>query len=130
MRGIPGIRRGHHRHAAPAFRHRGPDPAAGPAGGPGPDRGVGRLDNGSALLTGVVVARADFVKEHPAAVSNFLEQYSASVDWVNANTADAAALIGEYSIVDAPSRKRHCPTARPTKCPSWCAPPAFRRSCS
>ena len=35
------------------------------------------LDNGSALLTGVVVARADFVKEHPAAVSNFLEQYSA-----------------------------------------------------
>ena len=42
MRGIPGIRRGHHRHAAPAFRHRGPDPAAGPAGGPGPDRGVGR----------------------------------------------------------------------------------------
>ena len=26
--------------------------------------------------------------------------------------------------------ERHCPTARPTKCPSWCAPPAFRRSCS
>ena len=46
------------------------------------------------LITGVVVARADFVKEHPAAVSDFLEQYSASVDWVNANTAEAAELIG------------------------------------
>ena len=67
------------------------------------------LDNGSALLTGVVVARADFVKEHPAAVSNFLEQYSASVDWVNANTADAAALIGEYSIVDAAVAEKALP---------------------
>ena len=59
------------------------------------------LDNGSALLTGVVVARADFVKEHPTAVSDFLEQYSASVEWVNANTAEAAELIGSYDIVEA-----------------------------
>ena len=67
------------------------------------------LDNGSALLTGVVVARADFVKEHPAAVSNFLEQYSASVDWVNANTAEAAELIGGYDIVDAAVAEKALP---------------------
>lgn len=67
------------------------------------------LDNGSALLTGVVVARADFVKEHPAAVSNFLEQYSASVDWVNANTAEAAELIGGYDIVDATVAEKALP---------------------
>ena len=67
------------------------------------------LDNGSALLTGVVVARADFVKEHPAAVSDFLEQYSASVDWVNANTADAAELIGGYDIVDAAVAEKALP---------------------
>ena len=66
------------------------------------------LDNGSALLTGVVVARADFVKEHPAAVSNFL-QYSASVDWVNANTAEAAELIGGYDIVDATVAEKALP---------------------
>ena len=59
------------------------------------------LDNGSALITGVVVARRDVVEAHPQAVERFLEQYAASVDWVNANTADAAALIGEYGIVDA-----------------------------
>ena len=67
------------------------------------------LDNGSALLTGVVVARADFVKEHPAAVSNFLAQYSASVDWVNANTAEAAELIGGYDIVDATVAEKALP---------------------
>ena len=67
------------------------------------------LDNGSALLTGVVVARADFVKEHPAAVSDFLEQYSASVDWVNNNTADAAQLIGDYGIVDAAVAEKALP---------------------
>ena len=58
------------------------------------------LDNGSALLTGVVVARADFVEEHPAAVEEFLTSYAESVEWVNANTAEAAELIGGYDIVD------------------------------
>jgi NitT/TauT family transport system substrate-binding protein len=59
------------------------------------------LDNGSALLTGVAVARRDFVEAHPAAVAAFLADYADSVAWVNANTADAAALIGDYDIVDA-----------------------------
>ena len=48
------------------------------------------LDNGSALITGVIVARR-------------------AVDWVNANTADAAALIGEYSIVDAAVAEKALP---------------------
>ena len=59
------------------------------------------LDNGSALITGVIVARRAVVEENPAAVEAFLKDYAASVDWVHANAADAAALIGEYSIVDA-----------------------------
>ena len=59
------------------------------------------LDNGSALLTGVVVARKDVVEENPAAIDAFLADYAQSVEWVNANTADAAALIGDYGIVDA-----------------------------
>ena len=67
------------------------------------------LDNGSAMLTGVVVARADFVAEHPAAVEQFLTSYAESVDWVNDNTADAAALISGYDIVDAAVAEKALP---------------------
>ena len=67
------------------------------------------LDNGSALLTGVVVARADFVEEHPAAVEEFLTSYAESVEWVNANTAEAAELIGGYDIVDAAVAEKALP---------------------
>ena len=59
------------------------------------------LDNGSGMITGVVVARKSFVEEHPAAVAAFLEDYAASVDWVNSNTADAAQLISEFDIIEA-----------------------------
>ena len=67
------------------------------------------LDNGSALITGVIVGRRAVVEENPAAVNEFLKDYAASVDWVNANTADAAALIGEYGIVDAAVAEKALP---------------------
>jgi NitT/TauT family transport system substrate-binding protein len=53
----------------------------------------------SALLTGVVVARTEFIEQNPKAVSLFLDNYKASVDYVTNNQAEAAALIGEYDIV-------------------------------
>lgn len=53
----------------------------------------------SALITGVAVVRRAFAEARPDAVNGFLDAYSASVDYVNANTADAAALVGEYDIV-------------------------------
>lgn len=68
-----------------------------------------RLDNGSTLITGVIVARRSIVEEKPAAVDAFLKDYAESVDWVNANTADAAALIGEYGIVDAAVAEKALP---------------------
>lgn len=67
------------------------------------------LDNGSALLTGVVVARKDVVEENPAAIDAFLADYAQSVEWVNANTTDAAALIGDYGIVDAAVAEKALP---------------------
>ena len=67
------------------------------------------LDNGSGLITGVIVARREVVEENPAAVNEFLKEYAASVDWVNANTADAAALIGEHGIVDAAVAEKALP---------------------
>lgn len=60
----------------------------------------GALDNGSAMVTGVAVARRAFVEEHPEAVDRFLEEYAASAAWVNENPAEAGALIAEYGIVE------------------------------
>lgn len=54
-----------------------------------------------ALLTGVVVVRTEYAKENPEAVSDFLERYKASVDFVNENVDEAAQLVGQYDIVTA-----------------------------
>ncbi len=54
-------------------------------------------DNG--LLTGVVVARSEFVENNKEAVDAFLESYKASTEFVNSNTSAAAALVGSYNIV-------------------------------
>lgn len=63
----------------------------------------------SALITGVVVARSEFVKQNPQAVSAFLDHYKTSVDYVNANTKDAAALVGKYDIVPAAVAEKALP---------------------
>ena len=68
-----------------------------------------KLDNGSAMLTGVVVARKSFIEEQPAAIEAFLSDYAASVEWVNANTADAAQIIGTYNIVAAAVAEKALP---------------------
>ncbi|MCL1834802.1 MAG: PhnD/SsuA/transferrin family substrate-binding protein [Oscillospiraceae bacterium] len=52
----------------------------------------------SALVMGVVVARAGFAEEFPDAVADFLERYAASVAFVNGYVSEAAALVGEYGI--------------------------------
>lgn len=56
-------------------------------------------ENPSALLTGVVVARTEFVENNPEAVSTFMDAYAASVAFANENVEDTAALIGSYEIV-------------------------------
>ena len=53
----------------------------------------------SSLLTGVVVARTEFVEENPEAVEDFMDNYEASVNYVNENTQEAAKLVGQYDIV-------------------------------
>ena len=67
------------------------------------------LDNGSGLITGVIIGRKSAVEADPEAVEAFLEEYAASVEWVNANTAEAAELIGEYGIVDAAVAEKALP---------------------
>lgn len=61
------------------------------------------LDNGSAMITGVAVARRDFVEEYPELADRFLKEYAASVDWVNGNPAQAAELIAANGIIESPA---------------------------
>lgn len=53
----------------------------------------------SALVTGVLLVRREFADANPGAMQAFLQDYEASIDWVNANTADAAQLVAQYGIV-------------------------------
>lgn len=53
----------------------------------------------STLVTGVVAVRTSFAKEHPEAVSDFLDHYKASVEYVNSNVDEAAQMMGSYEII-------------------------------
>lgn len=53
----------------------------------------------SALITGVVVARTEFIDAHPEAVSSFMDAYAESVKFAEENVDATAALIGKFDIV-------------------------------
>ena len=63
----------------------------------------------SAMITGVVVARAAFLEENPDAAARFLEDYAASVAFTLENNAEAAQLIGEYGIFEAAVAEKALP---------------------
>lgn len=67
------------------------------------------LNNGSMFLTGVLVVRTEFAKEHPDQIAAFLKEYQASTEWVNANPADAATLIEKAGIVKAAIAEKALP---------------------
>ncbi len=54
---------------------------------------------GSPLVTGVTVVQKEFLEAHPETVEKFLEEYAASVEYVNTDNDGAAALVGKYDIV-------------------------------
>ncbi len=66
-------------------------------------------DERSSMITGVAIVRSEFADESPAAVDAFLAHYAESVDYVNANVADAAELVGSYDIVTAEVAERALP---------------------
>lgn len=61
------------------------------------------LDNGSAMITGVAVARRELAEQRPELLDRFLEEYAASVDWVNVNPAEAGELIAANGIIESPA---------------------------
>ncbi len=68
-----------------------------------------KLDNGSACLTGVVIARSEFIEQYPEVVDEFLTKYAESVNYVNDNVAEGAQLVGKYDIVPAAVAEKAIP---------------------
>lgn len=58
-----------------------------------------KVNPDSQLVTGVLVARTGFIEQNQDAFAQFLTDYKASIDYVNANTAEAAQLVADYGIV-------------------------------
>lgn len=67
------------------------------------------LDNGSRLLTAGIIVRKEFAENEPEALEKFLEEYSASVDYVNADPAGASVLVESLDIVKAPIAQKAIP---------------------
>lgn len=67
------------------------------------------LDNGSQIVTGVIVARTEFVEKYPKHVEAFLKEYSEAIDYVVNNPADAATLIENVGIVKAAVAEKALP---------------------
>ena len=60
-----------------------------------------KVGNGTQLLTGTLVIRAEFAEQHPQLVADFLEEYQASTEYVNQNVEDAAQLVEKFNIFKA-----------------------------
>ncbi len=56
-------------------------------------------DTDSALVTGVLVARKEFINDNPDAIETFLTHYEDSVNFINEDVEEGAKLVGKYEIV-------------------------------
>lgn len=57
-----------------------------------------KVNTPGSLVQGCIVVRNEFLEKHPTTVKNFLTAYEASINYLNENTADAAAKIVEAGI--------------------------------
>lgn len=58
-----------------------------------------KVSKESSLVTGVVLVRKAFAEENALAFSEFLDEYKASTEYVNANVEEAAVWVESYGIV-------------------------------
>lgn len=57
------------------------------------------MNDDSRLVTGVVIAKNEFIKDHADRVDAFMDAYKESVDFVNSDTEAAAQIIGDHDII-------------------------------
>lgn len=66
-------------------------------------------NDGSSVITGVVVANNEFIQNNPEVISAFMDEYKDSVTFVNENVEEAAAIVEEFDIVKAAVAKKAIP---------------------
>ena len=66
-------------------------------------------DSGSALVTGVVIVRNEFIENNKDAFNKFLKDYKASTEYINSNITEAATLVEKYGIVPAAIAEKAIP---------------------
>ncbi len=57
------------------------------------------VTDGSQLMMGGVIARKDFIEQHPDAVTSFLSEYAASIDAAKTDADATATLCAQYGII-------------------------------
>lgn len=63
----------------------------------------------SSVVTGVVAVNADFAEKNPQVVEQFVNEYKASVAYVNSNVEEAAQLVEDFDIFKAAVAKKAIP---------------------
>ena len=67
------------------------------------------LGNGSSLVTGVIVARKEFVEQNPAQVAAFLDEFKSSTEFINTNVEEGSVLVENLIGVKAGVAKKAIP---------------------
>lgn len=63
----------------------------------------------SSVTTGVLIMTTDFIENHEKAAKSFLEDYEASISFVNKNVAEGAALVEKAGIFKAAIMEKAIP---------------------
>jgi len=66
-------------------------------------------DNGSTVVTGVLVARKSFIENNQSAFKVFLNQYAISTAYANSNVEETANLLEKYDVFKAAIAKKAIP---------------------
>jgi len=61
------------------------------------------------MVTGVIIARKDFIEKNPEAVKAFLKEYKASTEYVNANVRESAVWVEKFDIFKAAVAEKAIP---------------------
>ncbi|MGI6776897.1 MAG: ABC transporter substrate-binding protein [Acetivibrionales bacterium] len=67
------------------------------------------LDNGSLMITGVLVVRSGFAEQYPKQIEAFLDEYRISTEYVNSHITEAAKLVEKFNIVSASIAEKAIP---------------------
>lgn len=73
-----------------------------------------KLDEDSTVVTGVLIARKDFIDEHPEQFAAFLEEYKASAEFANTEVEQTAELVEKFDIFKAAIAKKAIPACNIT----------------